>query len=403
MSDDQLIEAFDECVRAMEAGASLEAAVARYPRLAADLRPMLLAVQAAKPSQPVRVPRQSEEASHARFLARARELRRARNRGVGGWWSQLSLVPRLALAVLVVALGGFGVVSASAASLPGDALYGVKRTVEQAQLSFTPAEQRPALEAAFNQRRVDEVQALIQQGRETPTPVSFRGLVELQGEPWWVIGGIRVVVAQPSLGEYPNGIGKLAEVIGELRADGLVYGSVTIIDADLPPQPTTPSPTATSQSGVTVTSAPEVTNTQELRTPEPTRTQASGGSGPSPSNTPEPSETQGSGPSPSNTPKPSSTPGSGGSGPSPSNTPRPPNTPTVPSPSETPDDDETDEPEVEFEGILQSTNPWTVNGQVFTVNAETEFRNNPQVGDNVEVKAYRLNDGTLLARRIEKK
>jgi hypothetical protein len=378
--NDSLIDAFDDCLRAMEAGATLDAALARYPRLAAELRPMLLAARIAQPAEPIRVPRQSEEASHARFMARAQQLRRTQPRVVRGWWKSWVIMPRLAFAALALVLAGFGVVSASASSLPGDALYGVKRTVERAQLSFTPAEGRASLEQEFERRRVEEVKALVQQGREATIEVSFRGVVEQQGEPSWVISGVRVVVPQPSLGKFPNVVGKVAEVTGELRSDGLVYASqLNIIDPGAPPQPTLPRPTR----------APTETNTPEPSgTPLPTFTSA-----PSQTlaQTAPPTQTSGHGPSPSGTLLPP-------------NTPRPTDTQSGPSPSNTPHSDETPEPEeVEFEGILQSTDPWTVNGQVFTVNAETEFRNNPQVGDNVEVKAYRLNDGTLLARRIEKK
>jgi hypothetical protein len=45
---------------------------------------------------------------------------------------------------------------------------------------------------------------------------------------------------------------------------------------------------------------------------------------------------------------------------------------------------------------------WTVDGQAVIVTAETEIRDNPQIGDRVEVRALRQPDGTLIATRIEK-
>jgi hypothetical protein len=385
--NDSLIDAFDDCLRAMEAGATLDAALARYPRLAAELRPMLLAARIAQPAEPTRVPRQSEEASRARFMARARELRQTRRRSLAGWLAQISLAPRLAFAVLALGLGGFGVATASASSLPGDALYGLKRAAEQAQLSFTPAGARPALESEFEQRRAEEVQALLDRQREAQ--VDFTGVVEARNGAQWIIRGLRVEVsAELQLG---IGLGDRVRVTGNTQVDGSLRATrLEKLGGDDTPTP----PVAASMT------AGATREPGETEQPEGTAT-----SGPSPSNTPQPTGTSSSGPSPSNTPARTAPPtGTSGSGPSPSNTPRPTETPSAPSPSNTPDADDTDEPEEEeFEGTLQSTNPWTVNGQVFTVNAETEFRNNPQVGDNVEVKAYRLNDGTLLARRIEKK
>ncbi|MGQ0601573.1 MAG: DUF5666 domain-containing protein [Anaerolineales bacterium] len=385
--NEPLIEAFDDCLRAMDAGASLEAALARYPHLAAELRPMLLAARAAQPAQPIRVPRQSEEVSHARFIARARELRQSRKRGFGQWLPQFSLATRLALGVLAIALGGFGMVSASASSLPGEGLYGVKRAVEQAQLSFTPAEARLALEQEFERRRADEVLSLLDRQRETE--VQFVGIVEsINGEQWVVRGlGVRV----PSALHTGFAVGDRVRVTGNTQTDGIVRATRLEKLADnVTPMPTVaPSTPPMWQSSET----PEPSETEENTETEtqPAQTQSSG-SGPSPSKTPQPTQTSGSG---------------GGSGPSPSNTPvrtaPPTGTQSGPSPSNTPDPTETEEPEeVEFEGTLQSINPWTVNGQVFVVNAETEFRDNPQVGDRVKIKAYRFTDGTLLARRIEK-
>ena len=50
----------------------------------------------------------------------------------------MKLITRLAIYVLVTVLvGGFFTISASASSLPGDALYGLKLGWEQAQLAFT--------------------------------------------------------------------------------------------------------------------------------------------------------------------------------------------------------------------------------------------------------------------------
>lgn len=392
---DELMLALDDCLRAMEAGYALEAALARHPQLADELRPLLMAAQTARPLTPIRVPRQSEDASRVRYLARARALRSAPRPGQA-FLSSLTFAARLALIVLIVFIAGLGVVTASAQALPGDALYGLKRAVEQVQLNVAPADARAALEQAIEERRVQETRAVLAQGRTVE--VEFTGRVEQMAGERWIIRGFIVLV--PLNLQTGIALGDKVTVFGLAQPEGLIRAArLEKRDEAAPLPPTeTPRPTSTlafsaTPIPITVTEAPE-----DTEAPESTTTPGSGGRGPSPSDTPRPTSTpgSGSGPSPSNTPQPP-TPG-GGSGPSPSNTPQP---------SETPrptDDDETDEPdEEEFKGTVEAIGgTWMISGRAVVITAETEIRNNPQVGDRVEVKAWRLNDGTLVARRIEK-
>ena len=46
---------------------------------------------------------------------------------------------------------------------------------------------------------------------------------------------------------------------------------------------------------------------------------------------------------------------------------------------------------------------WIIGGQAVTVNGGTEISDNPQVGDQVEVRAVQQGDGSWTALRIEKK
>jgi hypothetical protein len=58
--------------------------------------------------------------------------------------------------------------------------------------------------------------------------------------------------------------------------------------------------------------------------------------------------------------------------------------------------------DVEFIGVVQSIGAaaWVIEGQAVRVDAATEIRDNPRVGQLVEVRAERLADGGLLATRI---
>ena len=62
-----------------------------------------------------------------------------------------------------------------------------------------------------------------------------------------------------------------------------------------------------------------------------------------------------------------------------------------------------DEDEVEFTGRVESigAESWTIAGQTIVVNPSTEIRGAPKVGDQVEVKARKAPDGTLIAERIK--
>ena len=81
---------------------------------------------------------------------------------------QLAFAFRWAVAFVFVAAilyaGGTGAVAASYDSLPGDLLYPVKRASESVQVFFTPASRQASLHATLAQRRLDEIQALAEQG-----------------------------------------------------------------------------------------------------------------------------------------------------------------------------------------------------------------------------------------------
>jgi len=467
---DELIMALDECLTAIASGTTVEAAVARYPALADELRPMLEAAQAAGAwSAPVAVPHAVQMSSRAGFLARAAELRAGASPASRRGFLQQLLTTRawatgLAV-VLALVIGTYGVVSASAPSLPGDTLYGVKRTVEQVEMSLAPDPQtRAQLEEQFAVRRVDETRALTAQKREAQ--VEFRGLVESITGEQWSVAGMTVIVANGTRVNGSPAPGVWVEVSGATQLDGTVRAlAVTVITEGETPTPTAPTASATGLPTATRTPAPT-----EPASPAPTESTSEAATAtliaPASSTTPEPTagvgvefeftgivesigvnvwrisgqtvtvtastelrgspqvgrtvevkairdasgaliarriEVKSSGTS---GPSASNTPsggGGGGSGPSPSNTPEP---------TRTPEPTHTSEPtatqhaeEIEFEGTLQfiSGDVWTVGGQAVTVTGSTEIKDNPQVGDTVRVRALQQPDGSLIAERIEKR
>ena len=467
---DELIMALDECLTAIASGTTVEAAVARYPALADELRPMLEAAQAAGASSaPAAIPHAVQMSSRAGFLARAAELRAgASPASRRGFLKQLLTTRAWATGlavVLALVIGTYGVVSASAPSLPGDTLYGVKRTVEQVEMSLAPDPQtRAQLEEQFAVRRVEETRALTAQKREAQ--VEFRGLVESITGEQWSVAGMTVIVANGTRVNGSPAPGVWVEVSGATQLDGTVRAlAVTVITGGETPTPAEPTASATGLPIATRTPAPT-----EPASPAPTESTSEAATAtpvaPASSTTPEPTagaggefeftgivesigvsvwrisgqtvtvtastELRGS-PQVGQTvevkairdasgalvarrievktsgtsgPSASNTPsggGGGGSGPSPSNTPEP---------TRTPEPTHTSEPtatqhaeEIEFEGTLQSISGdvWTVGGQAVTVTGSTEIKDNPQVGDTVRVRALQQPDGSLIAERIEKR
>jgi hypothetical protein len=362
IDESKLVEAFDECLNALAGGATLDACLARFPDLQDELRPLLaVAGTATAMGASAAIPRQAEMASRARFLAGGAQLRPAplaRPRILR--WP----IPRAAFAALglaVVMFGTYGAVTASARSLPGDALYGVKRMAEQAELLLTRDEAaRAQLQAEFDERRAQEVQAVTAQKRTAQ--VEFSGVVESIEGARWQVERVAVVLSPETRVEGTPFVGAMVEVMGMSQVDGSVLAALISVESE---PPTRVPPTATPTARVFPAATP---------TPTPL-------------------------PSLTSTPPPTSTPL-----PPPTSTPLPPPTETsVPAASPSPTAAPTEQ--VEFKGVIESIteNVWRVGGRDVMINSATEIRGAPQVGKTAEVKAVRDHSGVLIARRIEVK
>lgn len=332
----QLIEALD----ALDQGEALDVVLARYPESAATLRPMLTTA-AALPAFRMAPSEAQKMKSRQAFLKQGAALRQASQRRPA-----LGIVPRLAtmfaaFSVAFAVLGG-GAVAASGSALPGDPLYGLKRTVEDARLTFTTdAAARAILQAQFEAQRRIEANALLDAGREIE--VRFNGPIESIQPDAWVVGGLVVRVdANTQISGQPQ-IDRLADVRGLTGRSGLRALSITLEQrADPTPAPT-PAPT-------------------ETRTPTPSPT-------PNPIVTPDPTE-----PRPTREPGPTATPA-----------------PTARPVS------------IEFTGSVnsQTATSWIIDGATIAIDANTVFKGNIGVGQRVTVQALRYANGRLLATRIE--
>lgn len=209
-----IYEVLEGSLRALDQGEPLESVLRRYPERARQLRPLLRASieareKAAKP--------EDLQAIRAQQLQRASRERAAGNRFQG-------FVPRFAvsLAITLMLLGaGAGLRNASAAALPGDNLYAVKRAWEEMQLiSAWNASRSQFLENNTRAERLMEVSSLLRAGRSEP--VEFEGTyLKLGGKQY--VSGIEVHISDQALTATSDlQDGSLVQVTGRTADDASV-------------------------------------------------------------------------------------------------------------------------------------------------------------------------------------
>ncbi len=218
----EIQDALENCLQAMEGGASLEHALRRYPQIAEELRPLLVAALMAKDAGRVHVSLDVRRRGRARLMGQVEEYEqrsRAPARRILPTFSRLALT---AIVLLALVLTSTGLVSASSGSLPGQQLYPVKRTWESVQLLlvFNP-QQRDLLESDFEQERLNETSELL--GLRLAAPISFSGILARQSDGEWLVSGIPVsVTSSTSLPGSGLADGMPIRVSGSTRADGVV-------------------------------------------------------------------------------------------------------------------------------------------------------------------------------------
>lgn len=174
---------FQSCLAEIQSGQkSLDSVLSQYPHLEAELRPLLemalwlqgqkgrLAsrpgfVSASRQRLISRIQQESAAPAPQSLLGKVDEFLRSLSR----LFHRGRLAYSLIVGVLLLAIffsAGSGVALAAQSSIPGDALYPLKTTVENLQLATSTSEARSAqLHIAFAQRRLTEIQTLVLEGR----------------------------------------------------------------------------------------------------------------------------------------------------------------------------------------------------------------------------------------------
>jgi hypothetical protein len=234
----------DESISALQAGVPIEDILAETPEYAAELRPLLFAATVLADPNPSLVPEERKSALRAEYMRQVASLpaapsptlnekvqailriiqRRMTRRAV------LNDLVTIIITVILTLLMTLLLLSYAARNtLPSDLLYNFKRISEQVQLglTFDPGRRAILLEE-FNQRRLDEIEQLIEQNRAAA--VQFKGILETKGGNLWIIAGETVFLPTDVTLEGQPEEGNRVEVIGFLRTNNvLVADTIRVI------------------------------------------------------------------------------------------------------------------------------------------------------------------------------
>ncbi len=177
MSEADVRAALDECLEAIGEGVPLDEALARYPKLGAELRPLVEQASLLRSLRRAPGPRAARrEADRMRYLMRAAEFRRRRRkqgplrralRWLGGAGAPTGARLAQGLTSFALALIVFGGLTAWAAVGAGadSPLYGVKLGIESARQSLaTGDEARAELALGYLETRHRELRDVIADG-----------------------------------------------------------------------------------------------------------------------------------------------------------------------------------------------------------------------------------------------
>ena len=216
-----LFDAFETCLQALEKGETLDASLARFPGLAAELRPMIEASFHARALDGSPVSHEVQRLGRLRLLQHAAEMRKTR-RGPRRTWLYNFRPLAVSFMLVIFFLSSTGLVHASSGALPGDNLYPVKRTWEGMRLFFTFADkERENLEMEYENERLEEADDLLAEGRAES--ITFSGYITAQSEVQWMVSGLAVSInPQTILPHQPVTVGSGVIVHGMTTLDGYV-------------------------------------------------------------------------------------------------------------------------------------------------------------------------------------
>lgn len=244
MMTDSFESILDESISALQAGVPIEEILSEVPDYASQLRPMLYAASVLADPNPKLVPEERKSALRAAYIKQVTELpaippptfaekveaaiRIARRRLTRKALLNdlITVAVTIILTLLMVALT---LNYLALEAIPGDFLYGVKRISENVQLSLAFGEERQAyLGEQFNQRRLAEIEQLMQKDRAAV--VQFRGVLETKGESLWIVEDHTIFLPNDIRINQEIKEGDTIEVVGLLRTNNvLVADTINLV------------------------------------------------------------------------------------------------------------------------------------------------------------------------------
>lgn len=232
---DRFESILDESISALQAGVSLDEILAEVPEYAAELRPLLYAATLLADPNPRLVPAERKAALRAEYIAQVAELPSVhpsfgqKLRAVQSV-IQRRLTPKMVLndlltviitVILTLAMAALVLSYAATDTIPGDLLYSVKQITENTQLLLTTSDaQKQELSDTFNQRRLAEIEQLVNQKRAAA--VSFTGLLQTKSSALWVVEGHTVFLPDDVVIEGKPEEGDQVKVFGLLRSNNVL-------------------------------------------------------------------------------------------------------------------------------------------------------------------------------------
>lgn len=216
---------FDHAVQRLISGEALSEIIKDLPDEMKDLLRVAAEIQAIPEQTSLNL--QKQAAHKHKFLAQAVEQKTNSPFSIF-----LNLVPRLAILFLVIGISLTLTGLASAQSIPGDVLYGVKRTFEQVQLNLTnDSAEKVQLEEVFDARRVREVQKMFaSQRRDT---VQFAGWLEISVKGRASVEELHLILPSDSTIPLHQLGSSYVEVEGVLQPDGILVKTLQLRLFDL--------------------------------------------------------------------------------------------------------------------------------------------------------------------------
>lgn len=238
---DRFESILDESISALQAGVPIEEILAEVPDYAPELRPLLYAATLLADPNPRLLPADKKATLRQEYMRQLAELpeitpspfsnklqavlrvirKRSTPRAILNDAITILVTLLLTLVIVALALNYLALDTA-----PGDVLYRVKRISETIQLAvISNMDYRTELESKFNQRRLEELEELLEQNRTAV--IQFQGLVETKGENLWIIEGYTVLLSEDTRIQGDIQEGDTIEFVGVLQTNkSLVADSI---------------------------------------------------------------------------------------------------------------------------------------------------------------------------------